>query len=195
MLSSNTTIVKGGFRGIMRYFFMFLCLATISTGCSNTIPQRPIPFFNEQLDYNSEIKKNQRAREIIQYIRSTYGTASALSIKSIGPKGNDYSDVVREFGSRAAVSYTKNSPELIVYYDLKFMGGFYSGPNVKNFELSALLIKPSSLNDGTRVLMESSLIDICYTNKKSKSIKQCELVFRESAELLLYKLQKVERDD
>ena len=163
--------------------FVFILLLS---SCENT-PQRPIVWQDGATEFGSEQQETARAREITEYLRSNYGSASALSIGSKSPRGYDLSHIVRTFGQKSAMAYTERHPKLWVYFDIEKEEDFRKSRDEQLYRLTASLSRPNK--GGLEVLMRSSESIRCFTRESLTPEKQCQNAIEIQAERLLYELK------
>ena len=171
---------------------ILICLlAYLATACFQNVPQRPLITASDMSSDKSNSEKNKLARDLVRSIRSEYGSNAILSLGAISPSSYDFADVVRSFGRRAAISYTDKRPSLWVHYELEKVDGALKGPSIFNFVLTASLIRTTSVNLGTEVLMRSAKRGRCRTDHRRSKLWQCSSILPTLAEELLYLLERV----
>lgn len=169
-----------------------LCVTLSLVGCGAPAPQRPVQlFYGVEGDPapKSDGARNAIARRIVGELRDRFGSNAILSIGVSGRSGADFSDIVRDFGSRAAVPYRVNSAQFEVEFKLHTIPGWIKSPEHRFYELDVNLVRVNSVNAGREITHAALRRAQC--GERAPGQGNCTIVVRQLAEAAVFSLRSV----
>lgn len=174
----------------MRSLISLTPLFCMMVACDSSVPQRHQGnlFAAYQLEQEpSEAQKNDQVRQLVRGVRARFGSNAILGIRSGGPHGRRYSDLVRQFGDRGAIVYRENGANFEVRFYVAEVPGTVTGPQIRTHEITCSLVRLTGINEGAEIVSSSTKRGTC--DDGASFARKCKQVQDRLASLALYSLQ------
>ena len=172
--------------------FVLVTMFLVLSACNAWVPDEVVIASS-----TNETAKNEIARQLVDDVRQWFGSDAILTIGSRSPGGYDFTSIVRNFAARAAVGYSDRAPDFVVVYELEEVDGFWTGPDITNYLLTASLVRAVSANQGAEIILTSSYRGRCRDASPELPISvfpelpiSCESQIDTIAEAALYSLRR-----
>lgn len=157
--------------------------------CIGSIPQRHEGLFAayQLVQEPSEAQKNDQVRQLVRDLRARFGSNAILGVRSGGPHGRRFSELVRQFGERGAIVYRESGANFEVRFQVANVPGAMRGPQIRTYEVTTSLVRLRGINEGAEVVLTSTKRGTC--DDGGSLSRKCELVQDRLASVALYSMR------